>query len=146
MRFTTNDDELSISLELDTETADLSTGLGDDILRFAAHQLYLGALTETAPDGRRWASLKPATIAEKGFSTIGQKTGSMVAGLLNGQVTADARSATWTYPAGETFGRAHGFHNGRSAGRRGAADPQPARPLIGWTTDAQEFARQALGA
>jgi hypothetical protein len=140
MRFRTDDDELSLTIELDDEPAavDLRAGgLGEKILRFAAGEIHHAAINEQSPTGQRWPQLKARTIADKGNSLIGINTGSMLAALDDGDIEVNPRSATWSYPKGSNFPKAHGFHNGRKAQRNNQADPQPPRPLFQWSDNAR---------
>ena len=139
MRFWTDDDNLTIGLTLDFEAADLTADrLGDEILDYAQAGFSASAQAERAPSGQRWAPLKPATIAAKGDSRVGYRTGQMIGNLSGGTRQVSPTSCTWSYPRDDTWGRAHGFHNGQ------ARTKSPARPLVGWTPDAQEHARNLV--
>lgn len=149
-RFTTDHDNLSITVELDTEpmTVDLTTGgLGTSILDAVIDRLILTHQAESAPDGTPWAELKPATVATKRSRQIGTLTGEMLSpeawrrSLMGADISA--RKATYQCPhngrGSLSWGKAHGFHHG-GRGR-------PARPLIGWPpaaiADALELLRAA---
>lgn len=137
MQFLADDDELSITLELDGEPADLiAEDLGEQLLEFAAQEMHAAAVNERSPSGEAWDALAAATVRRKGHGLIGMQTGAMVGDLLNGQTVVGERSATWSYPRGETYARTHGFHNGGNG--------RPARRIVGWTAEAKENARLAL--
>lgn len=132
MRFLTDNDELSITLDLDDEPVDLTAnGLGDLILKYAAAEMHASATAEQTPDGTAWPDLAASTIRAKKNSLIGIQSGAMLAGLLAGETEIEARTATWRYPENSARPRAHGFHNGRPENR------QPARRLVGWTAEAR---------
>lgn len=144
--FTTDHDELSITFELDAEPeVDLTRNqLGARILAQAVEELILCHQHTTAPDGTPWAELKPATVEAKHSRQVGTLTGEMLSPALwrSGRQTITRRSATYQYPhdgpGSRSWGKAHGFHNGAKGKRP--------RPLIGWTPEAQQFARQTLNA
>lgn len=138
MRFWVSDNAFRCGLDLDREPADLTLGgLGEDILDFLEQCMYDDAFDNRAPDGSRWAPLRPSTIKAKGSSTPGIVTGQMFGGLLNGDRRIDRQSLTWTHPDAGS-GKLDAFHNGNP--RTG----QPARRLIGWSDKAKAYARRAV--
>ena len=147
MRFEQSNAELSITLHLDDEPADLTRdGLGADILRVAVETMKASARAEQSPSGRAWAKLRTATVGRKGHALIGVESGEMIAALDAGDTSIEPTSARWSYPKGATWDRAQGFHNGREGARFNAPMIQPARPFIGWTDTAKEYARTLIQA
>lgn len=133
MRFTHDDAELTIGVELEPDDpGDLEAhGLGRAILDAGVTGILDAAANELDPAGHRWAPLRPATVRAKGHDLIGVDTGQMLADLeWAGEYWITPRSATWRFPAGDTWDRASRFHNG-------VPGHQAARPLIGWTDAAR---------
>jgi hypothetical protein len=140
MKFTVDDADLSLSVELDVEpaTLDLTAGLGDRILDVAVEEMIRAHARGQSPGGAPWAPLRPSTVRQKGHAAIGVRTGGMLDPDRWRAAPRDmeARRATWIYPYGDlrrgrAYGQAYGFHAGN------ARTGQPARPLIGWTARAQ---------
>ena len=143
MNHWTDDDNLSVTIELDTEPEDLDlqAGLGAELLDIVERGQIRSAGRGTAPDGTPWDALAAATVRQKGHSTPGIVSGQMISLLAAGDRDIGPRSATWLYPAdrgSRSFGKAHGFHNGRPE------TGQPARPLIGISTATAAALRQRI--
>ena len=139
MLFETDDDELTLRLVLTWEPEDLDLtrdGLGEQILDAAAEAMRGSALREEDPDGFPWPALAPATARAKGDARVGFRTGQMIGDLSRGETAVEPRSATWRYPRGGTWPRAHGFHNGGHG--------RPPRRLVGWTEAAKGTASSLL--
>lgn len=149
MTFTVEHDQLEIRFELDTEPEELDltlNALGDQILTLAAEEILKAWGQEQSPSGDAWAPLRPATIARKPAGTamrIGIITGDMLdpSRILDGPREIGPRWAVVGYAhdgrRSPSWGKAHGFHNG-SPGR------QEQRPIVGWSEQAKESARQLI--
>jgi hypothetical protein len=152
MKFTVDDADLSLSVALDVEpaTLDLTAGLGNRILDVAVEERIRAHARRESPGGTPWTPLRPSTVRQKGHAAIGVRSGGMLdpGRWRTAPRDLEARRATWTYPYGDlrrgrAYGQAYGFHAGNP--RTG----QPARPLLGGTARAQAEAmtliRAALG-
>jgi hypothetical protein len=140
--FTTDDDRLSIRIELDDEPQELllSDGLGDQILDLAIEEMLTCVQRQIAPDGTRWADLKVSTTARKEGLTkhvIGYQTGAMTdpSNWTGGSRQVEDGWAEWKYQGPDY---AATFHNGNPA------KGQAARPIVGWTDRAEAQARELI--
>jgi hypothetical protein len=147
MKFTVDDDNLSISVDLDeTDHPDadlLADGTGAAILEAAVTTMIESARREQGPNGQRWDGLAAATLRDReargqSGGQIGYRTGKLLGNLDRGDFSIEPRSATWSCPRGSRWGAMHGFHNGN------VRNDQPARPVIGWTPEAQTEARRLV--
>lgn len=140
--YTSDADELSCTVELDTEPAqlDLTRGAGHQILDRLASELLAGARNQHAPNGMPWQQLHPKTVHRKRSTVIGFETGDLFARLKPGRVIIEPRHAIWTLDHdghhSTSWGKAHGFHHG-GRGR-------PARPLVGWPDTVRAYADSLL--
>jgi hypothetical protein len=138
MRFWVSHNTFTCGMELDREPVDLTLGgLGEDILDYLEECMSEDAFDERAPDGTRWARLRPSTVNHKGSDRIGIQTGRLFGGLRAGIRRVNRGSLTWTHPDAGS-GKLDGFHNGNP--RTG----QPPRRLIGWSDKAKDYARRAV--
>ena len=143
MNFTTDEDELSITVSLDVEppALDLREQLGDALLDVAQAELLRCYLYGTAPSGTPWDRNRPATVKQKGFDKPGYRTGGMLdpSSIESAPRDIQAREATWIFPQPRgKRKKEHGFHHG-------APDRnQPGRPLVGWTARAREECRRLI--
>jgi hypothetical protein len=141
MRFWTDDESLSLGITLgidDDPRIDLTDGRGRQCLDEAVNGFCRSSIAERSPAGHQWAANAPSTVAAKTHGRVGYRSGQMLGDLNSGDRDIQPRSATWSYPRQECWGRAHGFHNGNPRTN------QPARPLIGWTAEAQDQCRRIL--
>ena len=139
MRTETDDETMTISLDLDTapEALDLTNGLGDQIIDEAIEGMLAAVAAKRDPaSGKPWPKLSWKTISQKGHADIGSRTGEMLtdAHWRDGTRIIQPRSLSWTW-VGPIYGRY--FHAGNDTG-------QPPRQLIGWTREALEFAEDVI--
>lgn len=138
----TDDAELKVGIVLDREHPDVDLTqdrLGEQCLDCAVAGILDAHTARCAPDGTPWAPLARSTVKRKKHAIIGIDTGK--SHLLDPSTwtrmdrSIKPREAWLIFPPGDARRDiVHGWQNGHEL------NDVKARPLLGWTEDAEEDA------